>query len=61
MVSLNILSSDINSLKSSIARGDVFKVTIELMPASLDDFIPSGALYYQRLITKIFKVEFPCI
>jgi hypothetical protein len=39
----------------------VFKVTIELMPASLDDFIPSGALYYQRLITKIFKVEFPCI
>ena len=43
MVSLNILSSEIDSLKSCIARGDVFNVTIDGIPASLADFIPSGA------------------
>lgn len=42
-MSLNILSSDINSLKSAMARGDVFNVTMHGIPASLADFIPSGA------------------
>lgn len=42
-VSLSILSLDINSSKSAIVRGELFKVTMHGIAASLAAFIPSGA------------------
>jgi hypothetical protein len=53
-VSLNILSSDIHSLKSVIARGDVFSVTIDGIAALLAAFIPSGA--FSTTITSLLEV-----
>jgi hypothetical protein len=52
-VSLNILSSDINSLKSAIARGDVLNVTIDGIAASLAAFIPSGV--FSTTIASLLK------
>lgn len=43
LVSLNTRFSHIRPLKSDIARGDVFNVTMHGIPALLADLTPSGA------------------